>query len=194
MSGLEPKVTAKNVNCGVGEKVSNRPEADIMIQKDKLKKLSPMAKTFTHASLFLVSLLAATVVYAQDSLEGVWEAQKVVDEAGETPIAYGPNLLIFTRDYFSKLESLANRPTVTKPGTPLTDEEKVSAYDTYRSNGGTYERTESTIVFHTLVVRSPRTGAVGWTYENDYHFEGDKLILTEASPRGLETTTYARLE
>jgi hypothetical protein len=145
--------------------------------------------------LTVLLIASGNCVFAEASLQGVWEVVETSNEAGESVSDDGPNLLIFTRGYFSKLETLASRIHVSKPaGAPLTAEEKVSAYDTYRSNAGSYEATESTIVFHTQVVRSPRAAAVGWTYAVEYRLDGESLILIETTPRGLETTTYSRLE
>ena len=103
------------------------------------------------------------------SLEGVWKIAERITP-GSHPRANGvdvrqtnprPNLLIFTKGYYSELIEMggAPRPAVAAPADPqkLTDSEKIARYEQWRpftANSGTYEIAGSILTRHPMVAKN----------------------------------------
>ena len=122
-------------------------------------------------AILLAGLSLATLAQAQGSLEGAWQLQELM-------VSGGPN-----------------EGTNTDPdqGLPVTDEDRISNYLTFRANSGTYEIFGSKLMLHFMLSLNP--AAVGYIDEVEYRVEGDKLITTATPNEGVVIRrTYTRLD
>ncbi len=155
-----------------------------------------MKKNLVTITAFIASLFLTTLALAQDSLEGAWQTTEVMITGGDdegTNTDPEPSLLIFTGTHYSTMRNIGSRPSTTE-GEPLTDEQVIAAYRSFRANTGTYEASGSKIMYHVMVARGPTFA--GATPEVEYRIEGDKLMTTSApNDEGVVThVTYTRLE
>ena len=124
---------------------------------------------------FLISVLVVgTTVVAQPttSIVGVWKISQRITPAGN-PRTGGvavtqdnprPNILIFTRQYYSEIIEMGGQPrpaaasgSSTANPRALTDAEKIALYDQWRpftANSGTYEIAGSVLVRHPIVAKN----------------------------------------
>jgi hypothetical protein len=144
--------------------------------------------------IFLVSMFVLpTMVAAQAGttaktpLQGAW--QIVEDQNGRVT---QPSLYVFTARHFSRMRTLGEKPRPLfkelAPGQPIPAEEKVSDYDTFAANTGSYEISGDTILFKVPLAKRPGRG------DDRLHFklEGDTLTLTNPSNKAF--TKLTRLE
>jgi hypothetical protein len=115
-------------------------------------------------------LLASNTASAQTKtpLEGVWKIAEwvfpdtspfVKPGAPRTVSNPEPSLIIFTRQYYSRLNVEEPRPTVARPKDPQkpTDAEKIALYEQWRpftATAGTYEVSGSTLILHSIVAKN----------------------------------------
>ncbi len=146
-------------------------------------------------TVFLGGLFLAPFVQAQGSLEGAWQTTEIMITGGDnegTNTEPEPSLLIFTGTHYSTMRNVGSRPSNTE-GEPLTDEQVIAAYRSFRANTGTYEASDSKIMYHVMVARGPTFA--GATPEVEYQIEGDKLMTTATNDEGVVTlVTYTRLD
>lgn len=154
-----------------------------------------MKNRLVSIGMILAGLSLATFAQAQGSLEGAWQLQ-------ELRISGSPNegtnadpdlhLLFFTGRHYSRIVNFAARPNVSQGG-PVTDEDRIANYITFRANSGTYEVSGSKLMLHFMLALNP--AAVGFTEEVEYRIEGDKLIITATPDEDVVTRrTYTRLD
>ncbi len=134
-------------------------------------------------------LLAATLsaeLSAQGAsrgpLEGAWKvAEIVVTGADESNTANPqPGLFVFTRRHYSAMWVPGNQPrTLFKAADPA-NEEKISAFDSFVGNTGTYELAGTTLTIRPMVARYPNcmNGAF-MTYQ--FRVDSNTLTLTQKS-------------
>jgi hypothetical protein len=123
---------------------------------------------------FLVSVLVGTLAFVQPAplIVGVWKISQRITPAGN-PRTGGvavtqdnprPNILIFTRQYYSEIIEMGAQPrpaaaagSSTANPRELTDAEKIALYDQWRpftANSGTYEIAGSVLVRHPIVAKN----------------------------------------
>lgn len=105
-----------------------------------------------------------------------------------------PGIYIFTERHFSSM-------LVPREARPLfseerTDEERLTAYDNFIADSGTYELTESLLTTDNIIAKVPN--AMDYRIPYRYTLEGDSLVLTFdvgwAPPGGEITYRLRRLE
>jgi len=136
----------------------------------------------TAAPLALAAL-AVTLVPAcerreadESPLEGAWSVVSVkITGPDSADTAVQPSLYLFTDKHYSMMRITG--PRTMAAGDSVTDAEKLSAYDTFVANSGTYETADSSLTIHPMVARSPNYMAGG---SDKYHFRvsGDTLWLS----------------
>jgi hypothetical protein len=136
----------------------------------------------TAAPLALAAL-AVTLVTAcerreadESPLEGAWSVVSVkITGPDSADTAVQPSLYLFTDKHYSMMRITG--PRTMAAGDSVTDAEKLSAYDTFVANSGTYETADSSLTIHPTVARSPNYMAGG---SDKYHFRvsGDTLWLS----------------
>ena len=138
----------------------------------------------------------------QNPLVGVWLIT-ATSASGPTGTTIDenpqPGLYIFTDRHFSNMLIPGSERLPFSPDG--TDEERLTAYDNFIADSGTYERTESTLTVQNIIakvpnVMPPHRSTKGLTYR--WHFEDDSLVLTLqggwAPPNGEITYRLRRLE
>jgi len=132
----------------------------------------------------------------RSELIGVWlitetatttPAGKVVNDQPQ------PGIYIFTDSHFSNV-LIPGSGRALFSDTP-TDQERLTAYDNFITDIGTYDATDSTLTTHNIIAKVPNvmTGGIGITYR--YRVEGDTLRLTFSgawAPRDGEITYQLR--
>ena len=130
--------------------------------------------------------LSAQAGTNKSPLSGAW---KVVEtEAG--PVSQ-PNLYIFTARHFSRMNTIGEKPRAKfKEYDPAktTPQEKLSAYDTFAANTGTYEISGNTIVFKVLLAKNPNRP------DDKLQFKVEGNMLTITNPATKAVTKLTRLE
>ena len=113
-------------------------------------------------------------------LIGVWRVAEVrytgpgLDVTNANP---QPGLHIFTPSHYSMVwMPVRERPADAADRWVLTDEEKVRAFGSIIVNSGTYELTDSTIVTHPYVAKTPEF--IGGRAVHEYRVDGDTLHMT----------------
>ena len=88
-----------------------------------------------------------------------------------------PGLHIFAKRHYSMVwMPVQERPADSAEKWVLTDEEKVRAFSSIIVNSGTYELTDSTIVTHPVVAKTPEF--MGGMAIHEYAIRGDTLRMT----------------
>src|SRR4030095_6144681 len=143
-------------------------------------------------------LLAASTASAQTKtpLEGVWKIAEwifpdtspfVKPGAPSTISNPEPSLIIFTRQYYSRLNVEEPRSTVARPKDPQkqTDAEKIALYEQWRpftASAGTYEIRGSTLILVSIVAKNvavmSRSAPTNW----DIKLESPTTIWLIPSP------------
>jgi len=140
--------------------------------------------------LMLVAVFTFTLTACQQSdnggsdnqsLEGVWKIAegKSVDANGQTASTnVQRSLVIFTEGHYSYVYTSGDE----QRKLPVehwnhTDAEKINAFNTIVVNTGTYELTESKLVFRPIAAKSEQF--VGGYASHDYRLEGDSLYLEQ---------------
>lgn len=140
-----------------------------------------------------VAALAATFLMACDRaeraenaehpeppFEGAWTIASIKesgpDSAASTTVQ--PSLFLFGDKHYSMMRVTGNQPRALAATQNPTDAEKLSSYDSFIANSGTYEVADSTLTIHPVVARSPNY--MGGS--DIYHFRvsGDTLWLSNS--------------
>jgi len=166
--------------------------------------------TLHPAAPIVLAAFAATLLTAcerregpEPPLEGAWTivSIRVTGPDSAANPAVQPSVFLFGDKYYSMMRVTGNGPRVLAAGDSVTDAEKLSAYDSFVANTGTYETADSTLTIHPVVARSPNFMSGG---SDKYHFRisGDTLWLSNTgadfktmiggqlvTPRGARTPT-----
>lgn len=141
---------------------------------------------FICVALWSINLSAQTGTSSKSPLIGAW---KVVEtQAG--PVTQ-PNLYLFTARHFSRMNTIGEKPRAKfKDSDPAktTAPEKISAYDTFGANTGTYEISGNTIVFKILLAKSPNRP------DDKLQFTLTGNMLTITNPETKAVTKLTRVE
>ena len=133
----------------------------------------------------LITLITFSTVLAAQSpprkpLEGIWKVVEIAGTGTDASKNANPHqsLFIFTRNHYSMMLVTGTQPralfnSVIEP----TDQEKISAFDSFVANTGTYEVMGSTLTFRPIVARYPNFMA-GGSAEYQFRIEGKTLSLT----------------
>jgi len=126
-------------------------------------------KIILTTAVLSVFLLLRQTSFSQtkNSIEGVWKIAEYIrpgKSSAEKDTAITdpqPGLFIFTRNYFSQVFVMGDRPrdavAAFKDRQNPTDAEKIARYEQWRpfaANAGTYEINGSTIIFHASVAKN----------------------------------------
>ena len=144
----------------------------------------------THAAVpAALAVLAAALLTGceraervESPLEGAWSVVSIrvtgPDSSGNTMLQ--PSVYLFGDKYYSMMRVTGSKPRALAAKDSATDAEKLSAYDSFIANTGTYEVADSTITTHPVVARSPNFMSGG---SDKYHFRvsGDTLWLSNSS-------------
>ena len=142
----------------------------------------------TAASIALAALAATLLTACERSeptespeppLEGAWSVVSIsVTGPDSSPTAtVQPSVYLFGDKHYSMMRVTGNQPRTLAARDSMTDAEKITAYDSFIANSGTYEVADSTLTMHPVVARSPNYMSGG---TDKYHFRvsGDTLWLT----------------
>ena len=142
--------------------------------------------TRTLSALLVLSVLSGGL-FAQGGsrgpLEGAWRvAEIVVTGAGASKTASPqPGLFIFTQRHYSLMWVPGNQPRTLFKAEDPTNEEKITAFDSFVANTGTYELSGTTLTIRPMVARFPNcTGGAFMRFQ--VLAEGKTLTLTQRSP------------
>jgi hypothetical protein len=143
-----------------------------------------MKKLLVLALVATFGLLVTTCQKAdrqQQGPEGVWKIDeiKTVDANGQTTdMNVQRSLVIFRDGHYSFVFTFGDglRKLAAEHWYP-TDAEKIDAFNTLVVNTGTYELTESRLVFRPLAAKAEEFA--GGHYGCDYRIDGDTLYLIE---------------
>src|SRR2546430_16955117 len=111
----------------------------------------------TTVTLFALVVGASSPVLAQN-LQGVWKPVRVVVDSGPDRGTHTtdvqPGLLIFTKGHYSMMfvQGFKARPV---PSDSASDEELGRSFLPFTANGGTYQRTDSPMVFSPTLAKPP---------------------------------------
>lgn len=122
-------------------------------------------------------------------VEGVWrEVEIVVTGANASTIqSPQPSLYIFTPTHYAMLGTLGESPRALYKAFDSTKDEKISAYDSFWGNAGTYELTGDTVTIRPIIARVPNFMTGGFQ-RYQFRLDGDTLWLT-----GKSTDEYWRI-
>jgi hypothetical protein len=128
-------------------------------------------------ALFPAMLLAQNP--AKKSLEGVWKiVESVVTGADSSRNSNPqPSLIIFGQTHYSAVGVPGDKPRKLFKGINPTDEEKLSAFDPFIANAGTYEVAGSALTVHPVVAKNPNFMAGGYL-KYQFRVDGNTLWLT----------------
>ena len=136
----------------------------------------------TTVALFALIVGASSPVIGQ-TLEGVWKPVEIVVDSGPDRGRHTtdvqPGLLIFTKQHYSMtfVQGFKARPV---PSDSASDEQLGLSFLPFTANAGTYQRTDSTIIFSPTVAKHPAVMA-GMHLTYGVRVRGDTLW---ASPAG----------
>ena len=111
-------------------------------------------------------------------LEGVWRvAETSSADSAVAPLLDPPGLYIFTRTHYSMMYVIGQLPRPVFAAVDPTDAEKITAFETFIANSGTYQVSGNTFVTSPTVAKNPNFMAGG---RDQYQFRtaGDTLWLT----------------
>jgi len=135
---------------------------------------------FVMMALVAMTSCQQTIPGARSPIEGVWEVVelKIVGPEGETTNpAPQPNLYFFSLRHYSMVWIPGSEPRKASARTWFpTDDEKIRNFDTIIVNSGTYELTDTTLVTHPTVAKTPEY--VGGRSVYTYRVEADTLWMT----------------
>jgi len=146
-----------------------------------------------RSGITLLTLIGAAMdpLVAQ-TIQGVWKpVQVVIDsgaDAGRHTTDVQPGLLMFAKRHYSMMYVLGFKPRAI-PSDSASDQELGLSFVPFIANGGTYQRTDSTITFSPSVAKHPAV-MTGKPITRQIRVKGDTLWFT--SP-GL-MATWVRIE
>ncbi len=140
-------------------------------------------KAIRALTAIVVLALLPSVLLAQNpakkSLEGVWKITEsiVTGEDSSSNSHPQPSLIIFSQKHYTMMLVPGNKPRALFKDTNPTDEERLSAFDPFIANGGTYEVAGSTLTIRPVVAKNPNFMA-GGSLKYQFRVEGNTLWLT----------------
>ena len=132
---------------------------------------------------WLLGLIPAMGVVGQSkrgSLDGVWQAVEVIHSGPAGPMTFkpGPNLTIFSRKHYSRIDVQTEK---TRPVFPsiadATADQLREVWGPLVAEAGTYEVNDNLITLRPIVAKNPAAMAPGVAIVYSFKMEGDKLTL-----------------
>jgi hypothetical protein len=127
-----------------------------------------------------VALLTASGCVAPKApLEGAWKVVDIVVTGADSATIHSPqpSLYIFTSRHYSLMSVIGSEPRALYKAETPTDSERITAFNSFVANTGTYDITDSTLTLHPVVARYPNFMA-GGNQKQHFHVVGDTLWLT----------------
>lgn len=118
------------------------------------------------------------------SLEGTWRPVQAMVTRGDSTVTQDeePTLYIFTPTHFAVMGTVGGPRTLYHTLDP-TDEEKLSAFNSFWGNMGTYEVAGDSLTMHIVFARNPNYMAGGYRVSR-FRVAGDTLWLATKSTDG----------
>jgi hypothetical protein len=133
------------------------------------------------AGIVAVCLSAACDAETESPLVGVWRAAEVqVQDTVGAVFFEPPSLFIFTPTHYSMMRVVGLLPRPTTTGVDLTEPQKITAYDTFLANSGTYAVAGDTVTTQPIVSKHPNFMGGGGD-RLQFRTAGDTLWLTSRS-------------
>jgi hypothetical protein len=113
-------------------------------------------------------------------VEGVWRiAERITADTAVAPLINPPSLYIFAGNHYSIMYVVGELPRPVFAAVDPTDAEKLTAFDTFIANSGTYELTGNTIEITPIVAKTPNYMGGG---QDQFEFRvlADTLWLTSS--------------
>jgi hypothetical protein len=99
---------------------------------------------------------AEAVAAVGSPIEGVWQIAEITSaDATVAPLADPPSLYIFAGNHYSIMYVIGQLPRPVFAAVDPTDAEKLTAFDTFIANSGTYEVSGNTVVTTPVVSKNP---------------------------------------
>jgi hypothetical protein len=125
---------------------------------------------------------SGSVAQSQTSspLEGAWRLAEVTSaDTASAARVDEPGLFIFSPTHYSMMRVIGEMPRATFAAVDPTDAEKLTAYDTFIANSGTYQISGNTITTTPIVSKHPNF-MNGGRDEFQFRAAGDTLWLTSS--------------
>jgi hypothetical protein len=119
---------------------------------------------------------ADTAVGPASPLEGAWRATEIRGPDGAT-LSDPPSLYLFTGNHYSIMRVAGQQPRPTFAAPSPTDSEKITAFDTFIANAGSYELAGDTLIIQPIVSKHPNYMGGGQD-KMQFRLAGDTLWLT----------------
>jgi len=143
------------------------------------RKAMRALKTIVVLALFPAMLLSQNP--AKNSLEGAWKITESVVVGKDTSRISNPaSLIIFGQKHYSIMLVPEDKPRPLFNDVNPTDAEKLSAFDSFIANAGTYKVSGPTLTVHPMVAKVPNFMAGGFL-KYQFRIDGNTLWLTSKS-------------
>jgi hypothetical protein len=144
------------------------------------RKTMRALKAIVALALFPAILLAQNP--AKKSLEGVWKIAESEFMGADTSKISNPqpSLIIFGPKYYSMMMVPGEKPRALFKGLNPTNEEKISAFDSFFAQSGTYDVAGSVLTVHPVVAKNPNYMSGGFI-KYQFRLDGNTLWLTSKS-------------
>jgi len=152
------------------------------------------AKFLCLFGLVLTSTIAVFGQSKRGPFEGVWQVAEVTRRGTDGLMTFkpGPNLTIFTRKHYSRIDVQGQkpRPALVNPAT-ATAEELREVWGPSVAEAGTYELTQGQLILRPIVAKNPAAMAPDVSIVYSYKLEDGALILTsQRDQNGLVATPF----
>jgi hypothetical protein len=142
-----------------------------------------MGKIIKTAGLVAaLTILFGVYAAAQETIEGAWKIKEIAMyfDFGKNLAFIGtqPSIVMFTKTHFSMVAVIGEKPRPDFDQLNATDAQRVAIWMPFIALAGTYDRKETTLIFHDEVSKDPVDMKPGYFYTVDYKMEANTLILS----------------
>lgn len=129
------------------------------------------------ALVLVIAVLAIASAGAQDSNEliGAWELTEWTNADGEPVDASA--MIVFSAGHYVWLATFGDDRPVYAPG-EATDEQRIAAFNTLGTNGGSYSISGNRQIAHTTLGKHAYHSGGDFTIEGTFVIEGDLVTFT----------------
>jgi Lipocalin-like domain len=133
-------------------------------------------------SLAIWTINATAQTATRKPIEGVWKVVEIIvtGDGASTTSNPQPSLFLFTRGYYTQIGVSGDKARALYKAESPTDAEKLTAFDSFFANAGTYEIAGTTLTIHPMVARNPNFMAGGFE-RFQFKIDGSNLWLTTKS-------------
>jgi hypothetical protein len=117
----------------------------------------------------------------QGILQGVWkvtEFSTAISSASAITTTAQPGIFIFTKNHYSIMFVSSEGPRPELPIQNPTDAQKISAWEPFSANSGTYEIKGTILTTHPVVAKNPTVMKTGAFVTYGFKIQGNTLLLT----------------